>query len=67
MTSNEEEFQYGTVDTSTLDIQPFQFEPLPGTSRKRGRPNTPNRQEEDVSDSSDSSDTNINRIGKSDW
>ena len=69
MASNEEEFDYGGVDTSVLDIQPFQFEPLPGTSRKRGRPSTNSTQDGDAQDSDggDASDVNMERIGNRDW
>ena len=38
MASNKEEFEYGTVDTSALHIQPFQLQLLAGTSSLRGRP-----------------------------
>ena len=41
-----------------LNIQPFQFEPLPGTSSKRGRPSIHNTKDVDAhdNDGGDSSD-----------
>ena len=48
MSSSSDEFDYGLVNTDEIEIQPFQFEPLPvaskrgrkgGRSRKRYRPN----------------------------
>ena len=67
--SKEDEFDSGAVDISVIDIQPFQFEPLPGTSTKRGRPSTNSTQDGGSHDSDRgvASYFNINRIGNSDW
>ena len=69
MASNDEEVDYGAVDTSALNIQPFQFEPLPGMSRKRGRPCIYSTQNGDAHDSEggDASDVNMERIGNTHW
>eukprot|EP00795_Rhopilema_esculentum_P009910 gene9910-18513_t len=69
MASNEDDkiWNYGTVDTSTLEIQPFQFEPLPGERRRQGRPSSPSGQDDDVDESGDATDTNVERIGNINW
>ena len=69
MASNEEEFEYGAVDTSALNIQPFQFKPLPGTSSKRGRPSIHNTKDIDAhgNDGGDARDNNMEKIGNIDW
>ena len=79
--SSSDEFDYGIVNTDEIEIQPFQFEPLPGaskrgnrggaTSRKRRRPNNPvvveQGVESDSSDESEEEDINPERIGNTDW
>ena len=75
-----DEFDYGIVNTDEIEIQPFQFEPLPGaskrgnrggaTSRKRRRPNpvvVEQGVESDSSDESEEEDINPERIGNTDW
>ena len=69
MASNKDDkiWNYGTVDTSTLEIQPFKFEPLLGERRTQGRPSSPSGQDDDVDESGDVTDTDVERIGNINW
>ena len=83
MSSSSDEFDYGLVNTDNIEVQPFQFEPLPGASKRgrkggrsrkrcRPRPNPADVAQETESTSSDSEesedeDINVERIGNTDW
>eukprot|EP00795_Rhopilema_esculentum_P009918 gene9918-18520_t len=61
MASNKDDkiWNYGTIDTSTLEIQPFQFKPLPGAS--------PSGQDDNFDERGDATDTKVERNGNIDW
>ena len=75
MSSSSDEFDYGLVNTDEIEIQPFQFEPLPGasnrgrkerSSKRCGSPSRPHpadvvqETESTSSDSEESEDEDIN-------
>ena len=61
MASYDGDFDDASLDNAELDIQPFQFEPMPGTGRRR---------EADTTDDDDHDkvpDYNLERIGSTEW
>ena len=62
MASYDGDFDDASLDNAELDIQPFQFEPMPRTGRGREADTTDDDDEED-----EVPDYNLERIGNTEW